>query len=238
NSINTAQPTSTPTSIPQPIVVSLTFDDGDADNFDIRPLLKTNGLHATFYIPSGLVGTQGYMTWDQLKTLQEDGNEIGGHTFDHTTVRGLDAEALKHQICDDHTNLIEHGFNPISFAYPHGSYDVNAQQMVKDCGYTSARGVHDGPDSIPPSDLYALQALPYIVDDTDLAKIERYINGTRTDGGGWVILIFHHVCDSCDYFSVKPDVINGFIPWLAKQQAKGNLKVMTVGEVISGGVSP
>lgn len=238
NSIANAQPTGIPPRKPQPTIVSLTFDDGKADNFDVEPLLKANGLHATFYISTELTGTPGYMTWDQLKILQEDGNEIGGHTLNHTSVRGLDAEALKSQICDDRMNLLDRGFKAVSFAYPFGSYDENAKKMAKDCGYASARAVRGGPDTIPPTDLYALVGLPYIVDDTRLGKIERYVTETRRNGEDWVILIFHHVCDSCDYFSVKPDVINGFIPWLAQQQSKGNVKVMTIGEVILGNVSP
>lgn len=238
SSIANAPPTNTPARVSRPTIVSLTFDDGDDDNFTIGPLLKANSLRATFYVSSGLVGSKGYMTWDQLKILQDDGNEIGGHALTHTSVRGLDAEALKRQICDDRTNLLDRGFKAVSFAYPFGSYDENAKKMAKDCGYAGARAVRGGPDTIPPTDLYAIMGLPYIVDDTRLGKIERYVIETRRNGEGWVILIFHHVCDSCDYFSVKPDVINGFIPWLAGQQSKGNVKVMTIGEVILGNVSP
>ncbi len=82
-----AMPTATATARPaQATIVTLTFDDGDADNFAAAELLRQQGLHATFFIPSGLVGTPGYMTWDELKQLQQDGNEIGGHSLDHTKV--------------------------------------------------------------------------------------------------------------------------------------------------------
>lgn len=73
--------------------VSLTFDDGDADNYVIRDVLKENELHATFYVVSGFTGTAGFMTEEQLRRLHEDGNEIGGHTLNHTKlseVRGLE----------------------------------------------------------------------------------------------------------------------------------------------------
>ena len=99
--------TPTPTPLqPQATLVSLTFDDGNADNFAVAPVLKQYGLHATFYIPSGLVGGKGFMTWEQLQALQNDGNEIGGHTLDHIKLGGLDPEALRHEICDDRQNLI------------------------------------------------------------------------------------------------------------------------------------
>ena len=232
-----SKPTSTATVIPKTqvdTIVSLTFDDGNVDNFSIEPLLKSNGLHATFYVSTRRVGTAGFMSWEQLQILQSDGNEIGGHTFDHIKVEGLDTGILRHQICDDRRNLLDHGLNAVSFAYPFGNYDDNAKRMVRDCGYTNARAVIGDPVMIPPVDPYVLTGFPYIVKDTELGKLERYVREVRNSGGGWIILIFHHVCDSCDFFSIRPDVMNNFIPWLAQHQDRGNLKVMTIGEVIAG----
>lgn len=211
----------------------MTFDDSDADNFPVGALLQQYGLHATFYIPSGLVGRTGFMTWEQLHSLQAAGNEIGGHSLDHIKLSGLDTTALHHEICDDRQNLTDHGFDPISFAYPFGNYDPNVKEMLKQCGYAGARTVRDGPQPLPLTDPYGVRAFPYVVNDTNLSKLERYINGTRQDGGGWVILIFHHVCASCDYFAVRPDVMNTFIPWLAAQQKSHRLEVKTFGEMLA-----
>lgn len=227
----TPRPTPTPHAA-QPTIVTLTFDDGDLDNFAAAQVLQQQGLRATFFIPSGLVGTPGYMSWDQLRQLQQAGNEIGGHSLDHTKVQGLEAAALRREICDDRTNLLDHGFTPISFAYPFGNYDPAAKAMVKECGYAGARSIRGGPELMPITDPYAVRAFPYIVSDTALAKMQRYVNGTRQSGGGWVVLTFHHVCDGCDYFAVQPAVWAKFIPWLARQQKDGALQVKTFGEVI------
>ncbi len=235
------QPASTPSQAseqPQATIVSLTFDDGDADNFPVGAVLKQYGMRATFYIPSGLVGRTGYMTWEQLKNLQNDGNEIGGHTLDHVNIGELDATALRHEVCDDRQNLMDHGFRPVSFAYPFGGYNEDAKRMLQDCGYSDGRTILGGPEKMPPSDAYALLAFPYIVVDTEFGKLQRYVAATRKEGGGWVILVFHHVCESCDYFSVKPDVLNKFILWLAEQQSIGHIKVKTVGEVVLDAASP
>ncbi len=225
--------TSTPASVaPGNPVVTLTFDDGDADNYPVGALLQKNGLHATFYIPSGLVGQPGFMTWDQIKDLAAAGNEIGGHSLAHVKLQGLDTTNLKEEICDDRQDFVNRDFTPVSFAYPFGNYDPNVVAMVKQCGYDGARTVQGGPDTIPPADRYLVRAFPYVVSDTDMGKLQRYVSGTRKEGGGWVILIFHHVCDSCDYFAVHPDILNKFIPWLASQQAMGHLTVKTFAEVI------
>ncbi len=215
-----------------PILVSLTFDDGDADNFMMLPALQQYGLSATFYIPSGLVGKPNYMTWDQLKTLQAAGDEIGGHSFDHTKLGGLDAAQLQHEICDDRQNLVQHGLSPVSFAYPFGNYDASVKAMVQQCGYAGARTITGGPQRFPLSDPFAVRAMPYVVSDTDLPKIQRYVTLSRSEGADWVVLIFHHVCDGCDYYAIRPDLMNQLIRWLARQQSLGNVKVETFGEVL------
>jgi peptidoglycan/xylan/chitin deacetylase (PgdA/CDA1 family) len=227
-------PTPTPP-IPRDTIVSLTFDDGDLDNFEAAAVLEQKHLDATWYIPSGLAGTPGFMTWDQLQSIQSAGHEIGGHSLEHTRLDGLPADELKRQVCDDRQALLSHGFEPLSFAYPFGAYDPAARQMVQECGYLSARTIGAGPDSIPPIDPFQLRAYPYIVSDTSFSKLQRYVSGVRKDGGGWLILIFHHVCAGCDYFSVPPDVFQRFITWLAEEQTQGRVKVRTVGDIIRNG---
>ena len=214
-------------------VVSLTFDDGDADNYSVRSVLAENNLLATFYVVSGFTNSNGYMTDDQLRDLYNDGNEIGGHTLSHiklTEVRGAD---LKREVCQDRSNLVAYGFEVTSFAYPFGYYDNEAKQAVMDCGYGNARGVSGGPETIQPADKYGLRAMPYIVSDTRFPKMTRYVTEVENNGGGWVIFVFHHVCDGCDQYAVKPEIFSEFAQWLGEQQSNG-LVIKTVGEALGG----
>jgi peptidoglycan/xylan/chitin deacetylase (PgdA/CDA1 family) len=219
-------------------VVSLTFDDGAADNYLARPVLARYGLHATFYVVSGFTGTEGYMTAEQLTDLYRDGSEIGGHTLSHTKLTEVRGVELRREICQDRLNLLAFGFEAASFAYPFGHYDDEARQAVASCGYNSARGVTDGPDSVPPVDAYVLRAMPYIVSDTDVSKLLRYVTGVASDGGGWVILVFHRICDGCDPYSVDLDTFTRFAGWLAQQRDARGLVIRTVSEVIGGVAQP
>jgi peptidoglycan/xylan/chitin deacetylase (PgdA/CDA1 family) len=213
--------------------VSLTFDDGDADNYSVRSVLAENNLHATFYIVSGFTNSNGYMTDNQLRDLYNDGNEIGGHTLSHTNLADVHGADLKREVCQDRSNLLAYGFDVTSFAYPFGHYDDEAKQVVMDCGYSNARGVSDGPETTPPVDVYGLRAMPYIVSDTRLPKMIRYITQVENNGGGWVIFVFHHVCDGCNQYAINPEIFSKFAQWLAGQQSNG-LVVKTVGEVMGG----
>jgi hypothetical protein len=102
----------------------------------------------------------------------------------------------------------------------------------------NARTIASGPESLPAADAYALRALPYVVADTNFAKLQRYVTGSRQDGGGWVILVFHHVCEACDYFSVKPEVLARFLRWLGQEESQQRLQVQTVRDVMQGAPSP
>jgi len=241
SSAPTAQPASTPTTggiTFKNTVVSLTFDDGDADNYAVRSVLAENHLHATFYIVSGFTDAIGYMSAEQLRGLFNDGNEIGGHTLNHKKLEPGDSLELEREVCQDRSNLLASGFNVSSFAYPYGYYDDAAEKIVRDCGYNNARIVSGGPESLTPADAFTLRAMPYIVSDTTFSKMFHYVIQVENEGGGWAIFVFHHVCDGCDQYSVSPDAFTKFANWLGSQQTNNGLVIKTVGEVIGGQVQP
>ncbi|MHA1280623.1 MAG: polysaccharide deacetylase family protein, partial [Candidatus Helarchaeota archaeon] len=55
----------------------LTFDDGLISDYEFAfPLLKANGLRATFFITAENVGKAGYANFNQLRIMAEAGMEI------------------------------------------------------------------------------------------------------------------------------------------------------------------
>jgi peptidoglycan/xylan/chitin deacetylase (PgdA/CDA1 family) len=179
------------------------------------------------------------MSDDQLRDLYNDGNEIGGHTLNHAKLTSdLTAEQKKREICQDRSNLMAYGFEVTSFAYPYGYYDDEAKQIVRDCGYSNARIVSGGPETLQPADVFTLHAMPYIVSDTDFSKMFRYVIDVENEGGGWAIFVFHHVCDDCDQYSVDLDTFTKFAKWLGRQQANNGLIIKTVHEVVTNELQP
>ena len=121
-------------------VVSLTFDDGLANQSVVPAMLQAHGMRGTFYVNTNLIDAGG-LTWAQLQAYQAAGHEIGGHTLDHADLPSVPLEQAGTQICQDRANLMSHGINATDFAYPYGNgYDVPAiVNIVKGCGYNSAR---------------------------------------------------------------------------------------------------
>jgi peptidoglycan/xylan/chitin deacetylase (PgdA/CDA1 family) len=240
---DTSQPVTTPTTI-----ISLTFDDTLPDQYQVGDMADARGMHVTFYINSGRVNLAGYMTQGQLLTLQQEGHELAGHTVSHADLPTLDVDEETRQICNDRVALLQYGFSVANFAYPFGDANAQTEQITAACGYNSGRGVGDlvvpnGCDGcayanpIPPLDAYKLKTPDSIKIDTTLDVLEGYVTQAENNGGGWVPLVFHHVCDGCDSLSVSPATLNAFLDWLAARNANGTV-VKTIGEVIGGSLQP
>jgi peptidoglycan/xylan/chitin deacetylase (PgdA/CDA1 family) len=222
--------------------VVIEFDDGNADQYAAFASLSAHGMHATFYVDSGPItaGDPGHLTWGQLQDIYAAGNGIAGHTVDHVNIKKLKTAAARHQVCDDRVALFDHGFQPTSFAYPFGSIDADAEAVVQACGYNSGRGV-SGVDerkvfaeTIPPADAYATRTPPNVKSADTPETIEGYVTGADQHGGGMVQLVFHHVCDRCDAYSITQQNFDALLDWLAQH---GSI-VQTVAQVIGGAVQP
>jgi len=109
-------------------VVSLTFDNGAISQYTLgyQQALQPQGVKATFYLNTGVIGGANHLTWSQLAALQSAGQELGGKTVDGTNLTTLTASQQVAEICNDRQALISHGLNPVGFAYPAGAFNATA----------------------------------------------------------------------------------------------------------------
>ena len=238
----------TPAHAANPAVVTLTFDDANADQLTAASILKTYGLHGTFFTPSGFVNQPGYLTVANMQSLVADGNEIAGHTVTHPDLATLPADEATRQVCNDRVNLTNWGFRITSFAYPFASLLTPATEtIVRNCGFNSARGLGDiqtrfgcsGCDlteTIPPADPYQTK-VPDEVDNTwTLADLQKTVTQAET-AGGWMVLTFHHFgTGGTDPLTISPTLFTQFAAWLKTRPATTTVK--TVDQVIGGTVKP
>ena len=222
-------------------VVTIQFDDGNADVFQWLGPLNNHGFPATFFVNSGTIGTAGHLTWAQLTSLVQAGSEIGSHTIDHVDIKKLKLADARFQVCQDRVNLFNHGIMAESFAYPFGSFNSSVEtQVVQYCGDNSARGVSGVNDktvfaeTIPPLDPYATRTPSDPKQGTTVATIEGYVTSAEQHGGGWVQLTFHHICSGCDAYSITLTDMQALVDWLAGQVANGTVAVKTTEQVVGG----
>src|SRR3954447_10635973 len=230
-----------------PTVVSLTFDDGIGEQYAARSILAERGLNATFFVNSARIGAPGFLTIDQLKGLQADGNEIGGHTLPHPILTDPAPADQRVEICDDRQALVAAGFDVRSFAYPHGAADASAEAIVADCGYTSARDIGGltaptclicpRAESLAPRNVFLTRAAASVKPQTTLDMLKGYVTDAQANGGGWVQIVMHHICDACATNAMSASLLTQFADWLDAQRANG-IEVRTVAGALQGAGAP
>jgi len=122
--------------------VILSFDDGWQNQFDYAfPLLKKYGFTATFFVVTGYLEHQNFMTIPQLQTLMGAGMTIGSHTCSHVALSSIDNPSkLREELTGSKAWLEERLRVPINtFAYPYGSYSAAVASAVEASGYRTAR---------------------------------------------------------------------------------------------------
>jgi hypothetical protein len=174
-------------------------------------MLADHGMTGTFYIISGRVGRPDspYMSWSQVQTIYDAGNEIGGHTRNHVHLIGLTAQQDHDEICGGRDDLLARGYPQVSFAYPFGDHDATSEGQVQACGYISGRSVsglqkevgEPDAESIPPKDQWVVRTRGSIDVNDHLDEVEDWImKAEAVDAGNgnadaWIPLVFHHLCD-------------------------------------------
>jgi peptidoglycan/xylan/chitin deacetylase (PgdA/CDA1 family) len=211
-------------------------------------MLSERDLRATCFINSGFLGQPGRLTVAQAQALASDGNEIGGHTISHANIPTLTPVERWRQLCDDRVTLLAAGLAVKSFAYPYGKFDDLTKTIVRDCGYNSARTVKGmvSPgqcatcpfaESVPPADLFATRTPENVLTTMTLETLQGFVTQAEQNGGGWVQIVFHRVCEGCGIYAITPAQLTQFLDWLVPRAQIGTV-VRTVSDVVGGELRP
>jgi len=115
-------------------VVIFIFSDGLKSQFtNAKPILDKYGFKGTFDVVCNYVGAKnGYMDWDEIKELHDEGNDIGSHSMSHVRLTGLSEKSIEYEVGESKKCLDDYGITPTSFEYPFstGSEDKNIVDTV------------------------------------------------------------------------------------------------------------
>lgn len=117
------------------------------------PLLRRYGYPVTLFVSTGTVGSSGYLTWTQLRSLAGEGVDIGNHTVSHPYLLNRKPqeddrewrERVRREISEaQETFERELGEAPRLFAYPYGEYAPEVIEIVRESGFLGAMGQQSG----------------------------------------------------------------------------------------------
>jgi len=162
----------------QPHGHAVAFDDGFRGVWDEREKFRAMDIHPTVFIAIRLVGQPGYLTWDEIRTLQNDyGFNFQCHTWSHQTLVGpvntdlpVPADAnfrddawYRHELVDSKAELERQlGRDVSALCFPVGNFNDDVIRRCAAAGYSALYAsfpgnMDDAPSILPPLSSVALR---------------------------------------------------------------------------------
>ena len=114
-------------------IIILAFDDSPKSQFTLaKPILDKYGYKGSFFTVCNFVNNginrfgNESMSWQNIKSLQQQGHDIESHTMTHTALHNKSQQDLIYEIGGSKQCLFDHGINTTIFAYPASTGSENA----------------------------------------------------------------------------------------------------------------
>lgn len=132
------------------------FDDGFRGVWDSRHEFKKRGIRPVIFVANRLVGGEGYLNWDEIRTLQDNyGFVFQSHTWSHQTLTGemmtsspveeRSEEWYRRELLLSRTNLESNIHRPVDeLCFPRGIYSDVVLNMCKKFGFKKVYASHPG----------------------------------------------------------------------------------------------
>lgn len=117
------------------------------------PLIRRYKAPVTLFVNTDSVGTRGYLSWDDLRSLVKEGVVIGNHSATHDYLiektAGESASDWRERVRSDILRAqaafkAELGIVPTLFAYPYGEFSPELTALVKELGFAAAIAQQSG----------------------------------------------------------------------------------------------
>lgn len=159
-----------------PSPVELTFDDGNASDFNVAlPLLITLRLRATFFIITDRIDSPGSLSTAQLSAISGSGMLLGTHGASHRPWTELASEeALQEELTRSRQILQDVTGGPIeSAAFPRGMYN---RVVLRECHRLNFRRVYSVDEGSSHPSAWMRTRYTVIHSDTPQSVLERIDN--------------------------------------------------------------
>ena len=158
--------------------ILLTIDDAFQSFYDVVwPFLKKNKIPFILFVSTKPIGNKGYMTWDQVKEVENEEFAIIGH-HSHTHEYLIEKSNQEFILDIEQANIIfkeKIGYVPKLFSYPFGEYSEFMRNYISN-NFNFAFGQHSGVIDLN-KDKFQLPRFPI---NENYGEIERFKSVIKT----------------------------------------------------------
>lgn len=222
-------------------VVTIGFDDSYDTVYNLaRPVMENLGFRGSLYTIADALGTTGFQTLPQLKTLNSLGWEIAGHAYTRAKHDVGYNTLTGREVADELRNLrawmVSNGFLSTQFSYPRGFFGAttdgaNIEELTKQY-FSTGRSINyeSTVESFPPpmpSRMRAVSSIGSVIGSGSRAYPANLVGaGGLLDRcqleGSWLQLTFHKIvsgtasatteCNITDFTTIMQAIASRGIP--------------------------
>jgi peptidoglycan/xylan/chitin deacetylase (PgdA/CDA1 family) len=130
----------------KPIIIA--FDDGYKDNYThVLPILRSIHFSATIFLVVDFIEQKEkiiqnvYLSWDEIKEMQDFGFEFQSHGISHRQMDSLSEEEVGYELIFSKKILEQRLNRPVLFfSYPFCQYNEKIKELTRKAGYQGAMG--------------------------------------------------------------------------------------------------
>ena len=119
--------------------VVITIDDAYSSVFNYAwPIFKKHNIPFTLFVSTDVIdnNTPGYMSWEEIRILRDNGITIGSQTKSHPHMYKLNKQKIISELSMSNKRFVDEiGSQPKIFAYPYGEYNLEVLEQVKLHGF-------------------------------------------------------------------------------------------------------
>jgi len=159
-------------------VVTLTFDDGYAANYDILLQLIDRNIAPVVFIPTAFIGKTNaweyssdffpasHLSRSQISDLANRGVVFGSHGHSHRPLERLSREEIRRELTISRQMLEEIIRRPVKYmSFPFGRTNPAVNETAAECGYIYGLGMPSTPAALDDSD-FIIRRIPLYASDT------------------------------------------------------------------------
>ncbi|MCP4566062.1 MAG: polysaccharide deacetylase family protein [FCB group bacterium] len=182
--------------------ITITFDDGYADNFEILIRLCEQRITPLLFVPTGYIGRKNsweyssslfpahHLDESQLRQLTDKGVIIGSHGVSHRSFTSMSRDRVVQELTDSRKRLEDITGTEIEYlSFPFGRSSRVINKQTQNCGYRFAFGLDGDRREGINDDFVIPRTAIYGLDDyfslhgkiVSGSKMERFKNRTIND---------------------------------------------------------
>ncbi len=218
-------------------LISVTFDDGWETTYTVAaPILTQDGIRSTQYLVTNLLNNPAYLSLEQVRALQDHGQQIACHTVSHPDLTKINAKELDYQLGGCQQFFIQKHFGTTQdFAAPYGHTNPAVIGSIKKV-FRSERntngdlsnGVTDADINLPgvSNDPYNIIGVT-VHSNTTVDQLKEAVDYAIAHNG-WLVLTYHQAEEEGTKFSLSHQSLKKQLDYLSSTP----VRIVTVGQVM------